>query len=145
MSTSFLGFPRLPFELRHSIWEDSLPSPKSHHTKHYIKCLAHLILSQPRDTFFGYGVPTKYDGTIINDFMGKNPSPYTNLAACAESRVVALKHVKKLLHRDKSLGSWLANPKFPYTDPKLVVRKDGEMVYRCRNITDGFDLEKYVF
>ncbi|PVH74507.1 hypothetical protein DL98DRAFT_604307 [Cadophora sp. DSE1049] len=145
MATSFLGFARLPYELQHIVWVNALPSATSEHTKHYIKCLAYLILAQPRDTFFGYGVPTKYDGTIINDFIRNNPSPYADLNACPESRVVALKHVKKLLHRDKDLGSWLANPKFPYTDPELIVHQEGILVYRCQRISDGFDLERYIF
>lgn len=112
----------------------------------FIKCLVHLILSRPRDTFFGYGVPTKYDGTTIDDFMRGNPSAYAGLDACPESKVVALKHLKKLLHRQKDSWSWLANPKFPYSDPELILRKrEGELIYRCERITDGFDLTSFVF
>ncbi|KAG4429541.1 hypothetical protein IFR05_014978 [Cadophora sp. M221] len=146
MTTSFLGFARLPYELRHAIWESALPSASSKAMEFFIKCLVHLILSQPRDTFFGYGVPTKYDGTIIDDFMRDNPPPYAGLDACPESRVVALKHLNKLLYRQKELGSWLTNPKFPYSDPELILRKrEGKFIYRCERITDGFDLTSFVF
>ncbi|KAH6711751.1 hypothetical protein BKA61DRAFT_611532 [Leptodontidium sp. MPI-SDFR-AT-0119] len=146
MATSFLGFARLPYELRHGIWERALPSASSKPMEFFIKCLVHLILSRPRDTFFGYGVPTKYDGTTIDDFMRGNPSAYAGLDACPESKVVALKHLKKLLHRQKDSWSWLANPKFPYSDPELILRKrEGELIYRCERITDGFDLTSFVF
>lgn len=146
MATYFVGFARLPSELRHKIWQEALPSPDSKSMKSFIKCLAHLILSQPRDTFFGYGVPTKYDGTIINDFMRDNPSPYAEFEACPESRVVAFKHLEKLLDRQKDLVSWLINPNFPYTDLELIVRnRDGKLTYRRTRITDGFDMDGFIF
>ena len=93
MATTFHGFSRLPFELRHAVWEYLLPSAESELMQHYILSFANVILALPYDTIFGYGVYIYYDGTLIKDFMQDYPPPYAARRACPESRVVALKHV----------------------------------------------------
>ncbi|KAL2060025.1 hypothetical protein VTL71DRAFT_9847 [Oculimacula yallundae] len=144
--SAFHDFARLPSELRLSIWENALPSADSKTMESFVKALAYLILSQPRDMFYGYGAATKYQDTNIKCFMSSNLSPYADLAACPESRTVALKHLKKLLSSQNDLKRWLLNPKFPFTNPELFVQeREGKLIYRCAYITDGFDMEECVF
>ncbi|CZT04034.1 uncharacterized protein RCO7_05640 [Rhynchosporium graminicola] len=130
MATSFQNFAKLPYELRHMIWENALPSNDFKAMQYFLTGLEHLILSHPRDVFYGRP-PSKFDGSRIADFMRRHASPYAALSGCLESRTFALKHLGKLLCRQKHLYMWLINPQYPFSDPGLVVsEKEGKLFYR---------------
>ncbi|CZT00482.1 uncharacterized protein RAG0_08511 [Rhynchosporium agropyri] len=145
MATSFQNFAKLLYELRHMIWENALPSNDSKTMQYFLTGLEHLILSHPRDVFYGRP-PSKFDDSRIVDFMRRHASPYAALSGCLESRTFALKHLGKLLCRQKHLYMWLINPQYPFSDPGLVVsEKEGKLFYRCAKITDGFELNDFIF
>ncbi len=151
-ATMFTGFATLPYELRHAVWESLVPADDDPFIKSLIKGLASHILAMPRDRTYGANhLMTDADTTLIFDVMRDccGPSPYTALSACTESRVVALKHVKKLLEQQKHMKDWLEKPRFPYY-PKLEVdKKEASLLYKCENIVgaenEGYHLENFIF
>ena len=154
-ATTLSGFGPLPCELRHMVWEYYLPTQ----TSALIEKLASIILKmKPQDTGFWRGCagaqwrPKSYNPHRLEErplFQQATPQettpPYQELAGCVESRVLALKHIKKELEKHKDLSRWIRNPPFPFR-PKLILdNKNAALIYVCPEITDGFHLEKTVF
>ncbi|CZT46780.1 uncharacterized protein RSE6_07268 [Rhynchosporium secalis] len=103
MATLFQNFAKLPYELRHMIWENALPSNDSKTMQYFLTGLEHLILSHPRDVFYGRP-PSKFDGSRIVDFMRRHASPYAALSGCLESRTFALKHLELEVRLTPTIG-----------------------------------------
>jgi hypothetical protein len=118
-----------------------------------MKPIGDYIYALPRDRFWDRTPDIPNQDRILS-IQKEGPSPYQALAGCSESRVIALKQIKKLLEADPNFGLWLKNPGYPYSKPNnptltLDVEK-GELVYRCPKITDGmkdgcFHVEDLVF
>jgi hypothetical protein len=105
-----------------------------------IKAIGAYIYALPRDRFWDRTPDIRNKNRILS-IQKEEPSPHQALAGCAESRVVALKQIKKLLEADPNFGGWLKNPGYPYSKPNnptltLDVTK-GELVYKCPKITGG--------
>jgi 2EXR family len=137
---SFHSFYRLPYELRHNIWECHKPLDSDSSISDLIKAIGAYIYALPRDRFWDRTPDIRNKNRILS-IQKEGPSPYQALAGCSESRVVALKQIKKLLEADPNFGGWLKNPGYPYgksNNPNLTLDvTKGELVYRCPKITDG--------
>jgi hypothetical protein len=102
---SFHSLYRLPYELRHDIWECHRPSGSDSSASDLIKATGAHIYGLPRDRFWDRtpDIPKKIEFSIQKE----GPSPYQALAGCSVSGVVALKQIKKLLEADPNFGGWL--------------------------------------
>jgi hypothetical protein len=143
MATTPHGFPRLPWELRNKIWKEHLPK----YTIELSRALAsHLLGLTAADTF--WRSPKSYhtgSSLLLLIYLQRHSSPYQELAACAESRVLALTQVKKELENDSCFSNWLRKPPYPFT-PKLELdTRRGELIYTCPQTVRDYSLGKYVF
>jgi hypothetical protein len=117
-----------------------MPSDSDSSVSDLIKAIATYIYALPRDRFWDRTPDIPNQNRILS-IQIEEPSPYQALAGCSESRVIALKQIKKLLEAHLDFSEWLKNPGYPYSKPnnptlRLDVTK-GELVYRCPKITDG--------
>ncbi|KAF8849483.1 hypothetical protein BDZ45DRAFT_732198 [Acephala macrosclerotiorum] len=152
-TTTFHQFAFLPYEIRHDIWESLLPANADPFIIELINALASHILAIPEsDNFHRLSDSEAGDleeiVALTRSQSNIGDSPWADLAACSESRIVALKQVQKLLGQS-SLSSWLKKPKFFY-QPKLKLDKmGGALMYQCKGFTDewngGYHLEMFVF
>jgi len=160
MATTFPGFPRLPGELRDKIWKECLPSQ----TPALGGELVARILSFKHQDGFWRGssrpqrLPKRHipftwrpspraqpQKKAVHELQQETTPPYQRLAACIESRILALKQVKKELENDPQLAKWLKNPPFPFR-PKLELdTATGSLIYTCPQIVENYHLEKLVF
>ncbi|KAE9368462.1 hypothetical protein N431DRAFT_512620 [Stipitochalara longipes BDJ] len=159
MATTLGSFGSLPYEIRHQIWKNHLPTQ----APALITELACSILAmRPQDIDFWRDCATgprrpkmKFPHTstarllsqqILTQALGQKTTPqYQELAICVESRVLALEHIKKELEKHPHLSIWLQNPPFPYR-PKLILdKKKVTLTYVCLEITEGLHLEKIIF
>jgi hypothetical protein len=143
-------FDKMPYEIRHKIWENLIPAKSS--TNFHTGALADHILDLPHDDAF-WRPQLRRKGGYCNEGDGSKwiletlyeESPYRPLSGCLESRIIALKHVKKLLEDETLLKKWLEKPSFPY-HPKLALDKTaGTLIYSCPGITEEHHLEQLVF
>lgn len=111
---TFHAFGNLPYELRHDIWD--IHDPTGELICCHTAALADHILALPHDDAF-WGTRTHWqkgdhDGKWILEFLDKE-SPYQGLSGCHESRILALKHVKKELEGQFFLKQWLKKTDIP--------------------------------
>ena len=103
---SFHSFYRLPYELRHNIWECHKPLDSDSSISDLIKAIGAYIYALPRDRFWDRTPDIRNKNRILS-IQKEGPSPYQALAGCSVSGVVALKQIKKLLEADPNFGGWL--------------------------------------
>jgi hypothetical protein len=105
MATAPRGFPMLPWELSDKIWKKHLPKKSVELSR---ALASHLLGLTTADTF--WRSPKSYhtgSSLLLLSYQQRRGSPYQELAACAESRVLALTQVKKELENDGCFSNWL--------------------------------------
>ncbi|CZR54867.1 uncharacterized protein PAC_04751 [Phialocephala subalpina] len=143
-TTELLRFALLPFELRHDIWESHLPKDNDPAVQALIHHLANRILKMPRDRLSSDGSLGRYVHIRTKSDSAIDASAYASLLGCTESRVVALKDIRKLLLQRKDMKRWFKKREFQRYFPTLELDKfNGALIYTCNGITEpaGYHLE----